>query len=118
MKFETEYKNIHFVITLENVVIEDISQLFGDKFNRLPNQTLIELKKGNLIAYHLIIKSILAQEERTHYWSNVLLTAEADDLLDELGGYLENEDILDLIVENWELGGSLEGPAWSQALVK
>ncbi|MDD4976418.1 MAG: hypothetical protein PHY93_18820 [Bacteriovorax sp.] len=112
MKFETEYKNLHFHISLEIVSIADVSLLLGDKFNRLPNQTLIELKKGTLAPYNLVIKSKSADEERIHYWSHVLLTSDQAELLEELGFYLEDEEILDSIVSNWELAGDELGPGW------
>jgi hypothetical protein len=112
MKFETEYKNLNFHISVELISISDVSLLLGDKFNRLPNQTLIELKKGTLAPYNLTIKSSSADEERTHYWSNVLLTSEETELLEELGFYLEDEEILDSIVSNWDLAGDESGPGW------
>lgn len=112
MNFETEYKNINFHITLEDITISDVTLLLGDKFNRLPNQTMIELKKGNLTAYNLIVKSTRNTEDRVHYWSNILLPKNADDLLEELGHFLEDEEILDAIVSNWELAGDELGPAW------
>ncbi|MFA6236003.1 MAG: hypothetical protein WC635_01645 [Bacteriovorax sp.] len=112
MNFETEYKNIIFNITLESIQIADVSLLLGDKFNRLPNQTMIELKNGNLIAYNLIIKSTKNSEVRVHYWSNILLPKAADDLFLELGYFLEDEEILDAVVSNWELSGDEFGPAW------
>lgn len=112
MNFETEYKNLNFHISLEPVAISNISLLLGDKFNRLPNQTMQELKKGSLKAYNLVIKSKKNGEERTHYWSNVLLTSDADALLDELGHYLHDEEILDSIISNWELVGDDSGPSW------
>ena len=112
MNFETEYKNLKFYISLEVVSIPDISRLLGDKFNRLPNLTLVELKKGTLKAFNLVIKSKKGTEERTHYWSNVLLTSDADALLEEVGHYLDDEEILDSIVSNWELVGDELGPSW------
>lgn len=120
MNFVTEYKNINFHITLEEVIVTDVTLLLGDKFSRLPNQTMIELKKGKLLPFNLIIKSKKektdesSEEERTHYWSNVLLSNEEsqDDLLEELGHYLDDEDILELIVANWDLSGDDLGPAW------
>lgn len=112
MKFETEYKNISFTIELFKLEIKDITLLLGDKFTRLPNQTMTELKKGNLVAYNLVIQSKKENEERTHYWSNVLLPSSTDDLLEEVGYYLEDEEILDSIVSNWELVGDETGPAW------
>ena len=48
MKFETEYKNIIFKFTLEKENFTDVSFSMNDKFNRLANQTIIEVKKGNL----------------------------------------------------------------------
>ena len=111
MNFETEYKNIRFRITLESVAVKDVGLLLGDKFNRLPNQTMIELKKGTLLPYNLIIQSHFQNEERTHYWSNVLLTNDSNELLEELGDYLDGEEILESIVSNWELGGDENGPA-------
>ena len=112
MKFETEYKNINFHISLEHVLILDVSQLLGDKFNRLPNQTMIQLKKGNIKAYNLFIRSQKNEEERTHFWANVLLTSDEESLLEELGDYLEDEEILDSIISNWELLGDETGPSW------
>ncbi|RPJ74573.1 MAG: hypothetical protein EHM20_10400 [Alphaproteobacteria bacterium] len=116
MNFETEYKNLNFHITLEKVEVTDVTLLLGDKFNRIANKTLIELKKGNLVPFNLVVKSKNAlsnpDEERTHYWSNVLLTSDAEELLEELGHYLDDEEILDSIVKNWELAGDENGPAW------
>ncbi len=115
MKFETEYRNLHFQIALEKIEMTDPALLLGDKFNRLGNQTMIEIKKGNLVPYNLVIESTKDEETRTHYWSNVLLTSNADEVLEDLGDYLTSEEILDQIVENWELGGTEKGPAWSLA---
>jgi len=112
MNFETEYKNILFHISLEDVNIPDVSVLLGDKFNRLPNQTLIELQKKTIAPYNLVIKSKNNFEERTHYWSNVLLTSNSEELLEELGFYLDDEEILDSIIANWELAGDESGPGW------
>lgn len=112
MNFETEYKNINFHITLESIQIADVTLLLGDKFNKLPNQTMIELKKGNLHAYNLIIRSTKDAEIRVHYWSNILLPANTEELLEELGHFLEDEEILDAVVLNWDLSGDEKGPAW------
>ncbi len=112
MNFETEYKNIIFRISLEKVEGTDVLSLLGDKFNRLPNQTIIQIKKGNLVAYNLFIQSINKEEERTHYWSNILLTSNLDEILEDLGNFLDSEEILESIVKNWQLAGSESGPAW------
>lgn len=112
MNFETEYKNLNFHITLEKVEVSDVTLLLGDKFNRLANKTMIELKKGNLTPFNLMIKSKKKDEERTHYWSNILLASNAEELLEELGHYLDDEEILDSIVKNWEMAGDENGPAW------
>ncbi len=114
MNFETEYKNINFHISLENILITDTTLLLGDKFNRLPAKTKQELKKGNIVAFNLIIISTNNSEKRTHYWSNVLLTSNHNHLLDQLGSYLDEEEILDLIIKNWNLLGDEAGPAWMQ----
>lgn len=115
MNFETDYKDINFRITLEKVEITDVSILLGDKFNRLPHQTLIEVKKGTLIPYNLFVKSINKAEERTHYWSNILLSSSSEELVEDLGQFLDHEDILDSIVKNWDLEGNESGPAWALA---
>jgi hypothetical protein len=120
MNFETEYKNIHFHIELSRANISDASLLLGDKFHRLPNQTMIEIRKGTLVAYNLVIVSKLGGEERTHYWSNILLPnvseSNQDEVLEELGHYLDDENILESVVENWNLSGNEKGPAWKQGL--
>ena len=112
MKFETEYKNIHFKISLEKEIIEDVTLLMGDKFNRLPNQTMIEIKKGTLGPYNLIITSNQDDEEYIHYLSGILLTTDEDEVLDELGHYLEQESILDDIVAIRTKYAITPGPAW------
>lgn len=114
MNLETNYKNLHFQITLEKIVTKDIGSLMGDKFDRLPNQTLIELKKGTLVAYNLIIESSNNLEVRTHYWSKVLLTSNTEEIKEELSYYLEDEEILDSIASNWEIIGNELGPAWAE----
>ncbi|MBC7427391.1 MAG: hypothetical protein H7336_02190 [Bacteriovorax sp.] len=113
MNFETEYKNIRFKISLEKEVYEDASLLMGDKFNRLPNQTMIEIKKGALGPYNLIITSDDDDEmECTHYFSGILLTTDEKDLLDELGSYLEQENILDDILAIRKKYAFEPGPLW------
>lgn len=112
MNFETEYKNIHFKISLEKEVFEDVSLLMGDKFNRLPNQTMIEIKKGTLGPYNLIITSNQNGEEYIHYLSGILLTTDEEEVLDELGYYLEQENILDDIVAIRAKYAITPGPAW------
>ena len=112
MNFETEYKNINFRISLEKEVYDDVSLLMGDKFNRLPNQTMIEIKKGNLGPYNVIITSIQNEEEFTHYLSGILLTTDQDELLDELGAYLDQENVLDDIVTMRNKYAITPGPAW------
>lgn len=112
MNFETEYKKIIFNISLERLFITDTTLLLGSKFSRLQSKTIQELQKGNIIPFNLIIISKNNSEERTHYWSNVLLTSNPDDLLDELGVYLDDEEILELIIKNWNLTGSKDGPGW------
>lgn len=112
MNFETEYKNIQFKISVEAEVYDDVSLLMGDKFNRLPNQTMIEIKKGDLGPYNIIITSLEDGHEYTHYLSGILLTTDADDLLDELGHYLDQENILDDIVAIRKKYSIEPGPAW------
>jgi hypothetical protein len=114
MNFQTEYKNIQFKIELEPLEMGDLTKFFGDKFHRLPNQTLIELKKGNLIGYNLIIESTFKDETRTHYWSKVLLTKHDDELIEDVDHYLQDEEILEQIVTQWNLVGDQSGPAWKQ----
>lgn len=112
MNFETEYKNIVFRISLEKEPYDDVALLMGDKFNRLPNQTMIEIKKGTLGPYNVIITSIQDEEEFTHYLSGILLTTDQDELLDELGAYLEQENILDDIVAIRKKYAISPGPSW------
>ena len=112
MNFETEYKNIQFKISLEKEVFKDVSLLMGDKFNRLPNQTMIEIKKGNLAPYNLIITSNENGEEYIHYFSGILLTTNSEEVLDELGDYLDQENILDDIACLREKYSITPGPAW------
>lgn len=114
MKFETEYKNIRFLITLEKDSYADVSLIMGDKFNRLPNQTMIEVKKGNLIPYNLILTSIADDEEYTHYLSAVLLTANEEELLEDLADYLEQEQTLDDILALRSRYATTPGPIWRE----
>nr|BDT29005.1 hypothetical protein BHI3_24710 [Bacteriovorax sp. HI3] len=114
MNFETEYKNIRFLISLEKENYTDVSLLMGDKFNRLPNQTMIEIKKGQLGPYNLVITSIQDDEEYTHYLSGILLTTNEEELLEELGSYLEQEHILDDIVALRKRYAVSPGPIWKQ----
>ena len=103
MKFETEYKNLNFKISLELIAVEDLSLYFNDKFHRISNQTIADLKKGTVAPYNLIVISTRDQESRTHYWSNIMLPTDYNDLVEELGQFLDDEEILDSITENWEL---------------
>ena len=112
MNFETEYKNIQFKISLEKEIFEDASLLMGDKFNRLPNQTMIEIKKGSLGPYNILITSNQNGEEYIHYLNGILLTTVEDDVLDELGDYLDQENILDNIVDIRIKYSITPGPAW------
>lgn len=112
MNFETEYKNIRFLINLEKETFEDVSLLMGDKFNRLPNQTMLEIKKGKLGPYNLVITSIADGDEYTHYLSGILLTTNDEELLEELGEYLEQEHILDDIVGLRKRYAVSPGPVW------
>ncbi|MGZ3787791.1 MAG: hypothetical protein ACXVLQ_04670 [Bacteriovorax sp.] len=121
MKFETEYKNIIFRMELERVHISDVTLLLGDKFNRLPNRTMTELKKGNLVPYNLIITSRKNdsdvdsdKEERCYYWSNVLLTSSPDSLLEDLGQYLDDEAVLEFVVTAFEAAGNDSEPPWAK----
>ena len=112
MNFETEYKNINFRISLEKEVYDDVSLLMGDKFNRLPNQTMIEIKKGSIGPYNVMIVSIENDVEYTHYLSGILLTTDTEELIEELGNYLEQESILDDIVAIRSRYAIDPGPAW------
>ena len=112
MNFETEYKNIKFHISLEQENISDISLLMGDKFNRLPNQTMQEIRKGNLLSYNIVIISSQDDDEFTHYLSGVLLTSHSEDLIEELGEYLESEHVLDHILDLWKKYQVSPGPQW------
>lgn len=112
MNFETEYKNINFKISLEKEILEDVSLLMGDKFNRLPNQTMIEIKKGAIRPYNIIIVSVKDNEEYTHYLSGVLLTTDTEEVMDELSLYLDQESILDSIAAIREKYSITPGPDW------
>lgn len=112
MNFETEYKNINFRISLEKEVYDDVSLLMGDKFNRLPNQTMFEIKKGTIGPYNILIISGVDDNECTHYLSGILLTTDQDELLDELGAYLDQEGVLDDIAAIRDKYAITPGPAW------
>jgi hypothetical protein len=115
MNFETEYKNIQFKISLEKENFENVSLMMGDKFNRLPNQTMIEIKKGTLGPYNLIIISDQDGDmECTHYFSGVLLTTNEEEIMNEVGSYLEQEGILDEIVEIRNKYAFEPGPIWRE----
>lgn len=113
MKFETEYKNIIFKFTLEKENFPDVSFFMSDKFNRLSNQTIVEVKKGNLWPYNILIESVANDESFTHYLSTILLSTQSDDeLMDDLSYYLEQENTLDEIADLRELYALTPGPKW------
>jgi hypothetical protein len=118
MKFSTEYKNIHFEISLEKEETSDVSLLLGDKFNRLPNQTLLELKKGKLSSYNLlIISKDLGDKENealvySHYLSGILLTSDEHDIEEEVSNYLEQEEVIESIAALRDQYAITPGPHW------
>lgn len=112
MNFETEYKNIHFHITIEKEDLATSILLMGDKFNRLPTKTMIEIKNGELVSYNIIIVSTKNNESQTHYLSGILLSSNPEEILHELGSYLDQEEVLDDIVGLWERYQIEPGPFW------
>lgn len=60
----------------------------------------------------MIITSGENDEEYVHYLSGILLTTDEEEVLDELGYYLEQENILDNIVAIREKYAITPGPAW------
>lgn len=115
MKFSTEYKNIHFQITLEKESYTDISTFMGDKFNRLPNQTMIELKKGTLASYNLLITSSdlkTSEDVYTHYISGILLSSNDLEIEEEIAEYIEQEKIIETIIKTRLSYAVNPGPAW------
>ncbi len=112
MNFKTEYKNVDFTLLIEKEIFEDIQQMMGDKFNRLPPQTLIELKKGHLCSYNVIIQSNQNGEEYTHYLSGLLLTSNESEFVEELTEYLNQEETFDEILKLRDLYAINPGPSW------
>jgi len=112
MNFETDYKNIHFHISIEKESISDLSALMGDKFNRLPNQTMTSIKKGELASYNVIIVSIKEDEELTHYLSSIILSSKEEELMEEIANYLDQESVLDNIERVWSRNLIDPGPVW------
>lgn len=109
MKFELEYKNIHFIISLE----KELNFIPDNRFQKLGNNTLIALKKNELSAYSLLIESSLNSEELTHYIPSVILSNQSDEILDELQDYLDAENIIEDICEFWnENMNDKTGPNW------
>ena len=112
MKFETEYKNIQFIISLEDDNYPDVTLLMGDKFHRLGNQTILGLKKGTLKAYNVIIESTFESESFTHYLSGIILTSNAEEVAEDLQDYLEQESVLDEITSLISQYAISPGPKW------
>lgn len=113
MNFECDYKNINFKFTLEKENYPDISFFMSDKFNRLSNQTIIEVKKGNLWPYNIVIESTYNNETFTHYLNTILLsTGSEDTVIEDLSDYLEQENTLDEISALIELYSITPGPKW------
>lgn len=112
MKFETEYKNIQFLITLSDDLYSDVTMLMGDKFHRLGNQTVLGLKKGTLKPYNVIIESSLNDESYTHYLSGIILTSDGTDVAEDLQDYLEQESVFDEIAELIKTYSIAPGPKW------
>lgn len=108
MKFELNFKETNFIIEIE----EDKHFVPDNRFEKISNQVLIELKKKKVLAYSLLIISKKVDQEVTHYWSSVLLTSNQDEVLEELQDYLDDENIIEDILEKWEIVLAKDGPSW------
>lgn len=112
MILKTEYKKVQFSLEIEKELFQDYAQMMGDKFNRLPPQTLIEIKKGNLCSYNILIESQLADEVYTHYLSSVLLTSNEEEFVGELSEYLDQEGTFEEILKLRNKYAVTPGPEW------
>jgi hypothetical protein len=116
MILKTEYKKVLFSLEIEKEHFQDYAQMMGDKFNRLPPQTLIEIKKGNLCSYNILIESQFADETYTHYLSSVLLTSNEEEFVGELGEYLDQEETFEEILKLRTKYAVSPGPEWRVSL--
>jgi hypothetical protein len=108
MKFELTYQEINFLIEL-NI---DNHFIPNSRFEKLSKNTLISLKKNELVSYSLIIESKKENITLTHYFYSIILTSNKDELLEDLQDYLENEPIIEEISKYWETAFIIDGPKW------
>lgn len=87
MNFELTYNHIHFLI-----------QLAPEPYS--------------LNSYELTITSKLKNKKLMHFRSGVILDSEAEDLINELHDYLDQEDVIMIICKQWEIYFENDGPAW------
>ena len=112
MNLKIEYRNIHFEISLERERTSTHLLATTDKINQLSKQTIAEIHKGKLTGYSVIITSTQDNQEFKHYFGNILLTTDDDQLVEELQCYLEQENILDEIASTLIRYAIDPGPYW------
>ena len=107
MKFELDYKNLHFIITLN---IEE-NFIPDNRFEKLSNQSLIMLKKKEILAYSMMINANDDIDNLSFYLSGVLLSSNQEEMIEELQEYLDAENVIEDIFEKWKLLKE-DGPSW------
>jgi hypothetical protein len=98
MKFELTHNEINFILSLE---VEE-NYIPHERFDRISPQTALALKKNELKAYSIIVQTEFKNEIQTFYWNSVLLTANTQEIIDELYDFINDEDILDTIEKFWK----------------
>ena len=110
MKFELDYKDLHFIITLN---VED-NFIPDNRFEKLSNQSLSMLKKNEITPYSILIESEKNGESLTFFISSVLLSSKKDEIIDDLQDYLEADNVIEEITSKWKLSEEENGPSWKK----
>lgn len=97
MKFEIIHNEISLILTLT----EENNFIPSDRFTKLSPQTMIALKKKEISSFGLLIEAQFKDQNAKFYYSNVLLSTNQEEILEELEEYIINEEILENIEEYW-----------------
>lgn len=101
MKFELDTQSHHFILELT----PDPSYLPDGQFDIFDQEDLNEHLGDHLAFYQITIVShpIGKNEIMTHYQGGLLLPQDQEELQDELGALIDNNNYLGHIINQWQL---------------